>query len=80
MYRAVDQYGQVIDVFVSPRRDAGAAQKFFVKAIKANGREPAEVVTDKAGTSRRCSTRYCPGRFTTQSSMPTTRSRTTMGD
>jgi IS6 family transposase len=33
VYRAVDQLGQVIDVFVSPRRDAAAAQRFFQRAI-----------------------------------------------
>jgi IS6 family transposase len=29
VYRAIDQFGQVIDVFVSPRRDARAARRFF---------------------------------------------------
>jgi transposase, IS6 family len=29
VYRAVDQFGQVIDVFVSARRDATAARRFF---------------------------------------------------
>ena len=32
-YRAIDQFGQVIDVFVSPRRDAAAARRFFQRAI-----------------------------------------------
>jgi transposase-like protein len=31
--RAVDQFGQVIDVFVSPRRDVAAARRFFERAI-----------------------------------------------
>jgi hypothetical protein len=31
--RAVDQHGQVIDVLVSPRRDADAARRFFEQAI-----------------------------------------------
>ena len=48
VYRAIDQFGQVIDVYVSPRRDAGAARRFFAKAIKATGTEPSEVVTDGA--------------------------------
>jgi transposase, IS6 family len=30
VYRAIDQFGQVIDVFVSPRRDAAAARRFFL--------------------------------------------------
>jgi transposase-like protein len=29
VYRAIDQYGQVIDVLVSARRDANAARRFF---------------------------------------------------
>jgi len=33
VYRAIDQFGQVIDVFVSPRRDAVAARRFFERAI-----------------------------------------------
>ena len=47
VYRAVDGYGQVIDVYVSPRRDLASARKFFTTAIAAHG-EPEEVVTDKA--------------------------------
>ena len=30
---AIDQFGQVIDVFLSPRRDAEAARRFFERAI-----------------------------------------------
>jgi transposase-like protein len=33
VYRAIDQFGQVIDVFVSPRRDLKAARRFFEQAI-----------------------------------------------
>src|SRR6266516_194151 len=33
VYRAIDQFGQVIDVFVSPQRDAKAAHRFFQRAI-----------------------------------------------
>jgi len=47
MYRAVDGYGQVIDVYVSVRRDIAAARTFFTTAIAAHG-EPEEVVTDRA--------------------------------
>jgi transposase-like protein len=48
IYRAIDQFGQVVDVFVSPRRDAKAARRFFEQAIGTTKRTPAEVVTDKA--------------------------------
>jgi transposase-like protein len=47
VHRAVDQCGQVIDVFVSARRDIGAARRFFTDVIGAHG-EPEEVVTDRA--------------------------------
>ena len=47
VYRAVDEHGQVIDVMVSPRRDIGAAHRFFTIAITAHG-APDEVVTDLA--------------------------------
>jgi IS6 family transposase len=46
VYRAVDQYGQVIDVFLSKKRDLRAAA-FFANAIRFHG-EPAEVTTDRA--------------------------------
>jgi transposase-like protein len=48
VYRAIDQFGQVIDVFVSPRRDAAAARRFFEQAIGTTKRAPVEVITDKA--------------------------------
>jgi transposase-like protein len=48
VYRAIDQFGQVIDVFVSPRRDEGAARRFFQRAIGATKVTPAEVGTDQA--------------------------------
>ena len=48
LYRAVDQFGQVIDVYLSPRRDTEAAHRFFDRAIRATRITPFEVVTDKA--------------------------------
>ncbi len=50
VYRAIDQFGQVIDVFVSPRRDASAARRFFERATGATKVTPSEVVTDRAPT------------------------------
>ncbi len=50
VYRAIDQFGQVIDVFVSPRRDAPTARRFFERAIGTTKITPVEVVTDQAGT------------------------------
>jgi transposase, IS6 family len=48
VYRAVDQFGQVIDVFVSRRRDGTAARRFFQQAIGGTKVTPVEVITDKA--------------------------------
>jgi len=48
VYRAIDQFGQVIDVFVSPRRDTAAARRFLEHAIGSTKVTPVEVVTDKA--------------------------------
>jgi transposase-like protein len=50
VYRAIDQFGQVIDVLVSARRDAKAARRFFRQAIGATKIRPMEVTTDKAPT------------------------------
>ena len=46
VYRAVDEDGQVIDVYVSPRRDSGAARRFFDRAVATAIVAPVEVVTD----------------------------------
>ena len=47
VYRAVDQYGQVIDVFVSIKRAAKPARRFFASAIGAHGRRRV-VTTDRS--------------------------------
>jgi transposase-like protein len=47
-YRAIDQYGQVIDVHVSARRDAGTARRFFHRALATLKVKPVEVITDAA--------------------------------
>ena len=47
LWRAVDQDGDVIDILVQPRRDRRAAERFFRKLLKGQGREPRRLVTDK---------------------------------
>jgi len=47
VYRAVDQHGQIIDVYVSRRRNTEAARRFFDRALS-DHRRPVEVMTDKA--------------------------------
>jgi transposase-like protein len=48
VYRTIDQFSQVIDVFVSRQRDAKAARRFFQRAIGSTKVTPAEVTTDQA--------------------------------
>ena len=48
VYRTIDQFGQVIDVFVSTRRDTTAARRFFQRPIGTTKASPVEVVTDRA--------------------------------
>jgi IS6 family transposase len=47
VYRAVDQHGQVIDVYVSKRRNIAAATRFFETLLTGRDR-PREVTTDLA--------------------------------
>ena len=53
VYRTIDQSGQVIDVFIAPRRDATAARRCFARAIGMTKVRPVEVTTDRAPV--------CPG-------------------
>jgi transposase, IS6 family len=48
VYRAIDQFGQVIDVLVSTQRDVKATRRFFQRAIGTTKAAPVEVVTDRA--------------------------------
>ena len=47
VYRAIDQNGQVIDLFVSKHRDIASARKFLATSLLAH-RIPTEVITDRA--------------------------------
>lgn len=47
LYRAIDQFGQVIDVLASEKRDLAATRRFFTQALE-HGPCPAEVSTDRA--------------------------------
>ena len=60
MYRAVDQFGQVIDVLLSPNRDKRAARRFFTRAL-AGATAPAEVTTDRAPAYPRIVEDMLPG-------------------
>ncbi len=47
LWRAVDQDGDCIDILVQHRRNQRAAERFFRRLIKGQGREPRWLVTDK---------------------------------
>ena len=47
LWRAVDQDGEVVDVFLQARRDGRAATRFFKRLLNAHGGEPRKIVTDK---------------------------------
>src|SRR5437763_7958336 len=47
LYRAIDQFGQVIDVRGSEKRDLVATRRFFTHALE-HSPPPAEVSTDRA--------------------------------
>jgi transposase, IS6 family len=47
LYRAIDQFGQVIDVLVSEKRSLAATRRFFTHALD-HGARPTEVSTDQA--------------------------------
>jgi transposase-like protein len=48
VYRAIDQYGRLIDVLLSVRRDAQSARRFFTRVLRTLKVIPREVVTDAA--------------------------------
>jgi IS6 family transposase len=47
LFRAIDPFGQVIDVFLSPRRNREAARRLFAQAISRIRVTPTEVTTDR---------------------------------
>jgi len=47
LWRAVDQDSDVLDILVQRRRNQRAAEQFFHRLLKSQGREPRWLVTDK---------------------------------
>ena len=47
LWRAVDQDGEVVDVFLQARRDGKAAKHFFRRLLRSHQGEPRKIVTDK---------------------------------
>src|ERR1700692_4847242 len=47
LWRAVDQDGDVIDILVRPHRNQHAAERFFRRLLRGQGKEPFRIITDK---------------------------------
>jgi len=47
LWRAVDQDGEVVDVFLQKKRDGKAAKRFFKRLLRKHREEPRKIVTDK---------------------------------
>jgi len=47
LWRAIDQDGEIVDVFLQRRRDGKAAKCFFKRLLKTHQMEPRKIVTDK---------------------------------
>jgi putative transposase len=47
LWRAVDQDGEVVDVFLQKRRDGKAAKRFLERLMRRHKGEPRRIVTDK---------------------------------
>ncbi len=73
LWRAIDQDGDVLDILVQKRKDKRAAEHFFKKLTKGQGRSAREIVTDKLpsygaarkaimSTSMHCCDRYANNR------------------
>jgi DDE domain len=77
--QAIDQYGQVIDVLVSEKRDLAATRRFFTRALD-HGPRPTEVSTDRAPAYPRILDELLPPHAISPSSTPTTPSKPTTDD
>ncbi len=47
LWRAVDQDGEIVGVFLQKRRDGAAAKRFFKRLLTKHRDEPRKIVTDK---------------------------------
>lgn len=50
LWRAVDEYGQTLDVLLHERRDTEAAARFFRRLLGSAGGPPDRITTDKLGS------------------------------
>ena len=47
LWRAVDQDGEVVDVYLQAKRDGATATRFFRRLLRSHGCDPRKIVTDK---------------------------------
>ena len=47
LWRALDQDGEVVDVYLQAKRDGAAAKRFLKRLLRSHGGEPRQIVTDK---------------------------------
>ena len=47
LWRAVDQDGEVVDVYLQAKRNGAAAKRFFKRLLRSHGDKPRKIVTDK---------------------------------
>jgi putative transposase len=47
LWRAIDQDGEIVDVYLQAKRDGAAAIGFFKRLLKVHRNEPRKIVTDK---------------------------------
>ena len=45
LWRAVDQDGEVVDVYLQAKRDGAAAKHFCKRLLRTHGREPRKIAT-----------------------------------
>ena len=50
LWRAVDEHGQTLDVFLQAQRDTAAAERFFRRVLAVAGIPPERITTDKLGS------------------------------
>lgn len=47
LWRAVDQDGEVVDVYLQAKRDGATAKRLFRRLLRSHGTEPRKIVTNK---------------------------------
>jgi transposase-like protein len=67
LWRAIDQDGDVIDILVQPQRERRAAERFFRRLVRGQGREPLRIITDRLRSySAAMRTSFCHVAHTTE--------------